>query len=333
MSIAQYLFLIPFVFNLSAIPFHSDMDSDGLNDKFEQLLLEKFVPTWMLSEKECDSLPAEFHPGNQAPQLLAKNGTIYGQVFPINLHGRSGAYIEIHHYHLWSRDCGLNGHPLDAEHVSVLLSADALVDSVSEWNAEYWYAAAHEDTVCDASHAARSSSLNTVQRGPTVWISAGKHASFLDKSLCGSGCGGDDCSEMSPIKITKIVNLGEPGAPMNGVLWTQWSGWPLAAKMEPDFSETALAKLDAADQTEMIPVNDSRSSVKITVLVGTSSAEAMIGTNNKTGAALSSASNAVGTSLNKSKDRTGNFLIRAARGVWEALAGGNDVNPNKEEPR
>lgn len=333
MHIVQYLCLIPFVFNLTAVPHDSDIDNDGLDDQFEQQLLERFVPTWMVSEKECDSLPAEFDPGKQAPQLLAKNVTIYGQVFPLELSGRSGVFIEVHYYHLWSRDCGLNGHPLDAEHVSVLLSADTFVDSVSEWNAEYWYAAAHEDTVCDTSHAARGSSLKAVRRGPTVWISAGKHASFLDKSVCAGGCGSDDCSEMSPVEISKIVNLGEPGAPMNGVSWTQWSGWPLAAKMETDFPETVLIKLDTAESPVMIPVNDSRAPVKTTILVGSATTEAMIGTNKKTGEALSSASSAVGTSLSESKDSTGNFLIRAVRSVRKALAGGNDVKPNKEESR
>jgi hypothetical protein len=205
------------------------------------------------------------------------------------------------------------------------------VDSVSEWNAECWYAAAHEDTVCDASHAARSSSLDAVRWGPTVWISAGKHASFLDKSLCGGSCGSDDCSEMSPIEISKIVNLGEPGAPMNGVSWTQWSGWPLEGKMETDFPETVLAKLYVAEMTEVIPVNDSRSPVKTTVRVGTSSAGAMIGTTNKTNLALSSASGAVGASLNKSKDGTCNFLVRAAKGVWRLLGGGNNINSKTEE--
>jgi len=131
---------------------------------------------------------------------------------------------------------------------------------------------------------------------------------------------------MGPIKISKLVNIGEPGTPMNGILWTQWSGWPLEAKMGTDFPEEVLAKLDAADMSEMIPVNDSRSSVKTTILVGTSSAGAIIVTNNKTGAALSSTSDAVIKSLDKSKDGTGNFLIRAAKGIWGALGGDNDID-------
>ncbi len=333
MNIVQYLLLIQFLFIIPAIPPNSDIDGDGLDDQFEQLVLERFVPTWMLSAKECDSLPAEFHPGKQAPQLLAKNGTIYGQVFPIDLPGKPGIFIEIHYYHLWNRDCGLNGHALDVEHVSTLLSAEELKAPIIEWESEYWYAAAHEDTVCDSSHVAESSSLDAERQGPTVWISAGKHASFLDRNLCGGGCGSDDCSEMRPVEIPKLVNLGEPGAPMNGASWAQWPGWSLGAKMETDFQETVLAKLYAAELSGVVPVNGSRSPVKTTVLIGASSAEAMIGANNKTSSALSSASGAVGSSLDKSKDGTGNFLIRAARGVWRLLGGGDDVSSKKGERR
>ena len=331
MKIVQYLLLIPFVLTLPANPDYGDIDNDGLDDQFEQLVLERFVPTWMVSAEECDSLPAEFQPNNQFPQLLAKNGTIYGQVFPIDLPGRSGVFIEAHYYHLWNKDCGLNGHPLDVEHVSVILSAEKYEDSVSEWESEYWYAAVHEGTVCDASHAVKSSYINAERQGPAVWISAGKHASFLDKSLCSGGCGDDDCDEMNPIEISKLVNLGEPGAPMNGASWAQWSGWSLGEKMETDFPEAVLEKLYIAEQPEIIPVNNAHAPVKTAILVGTSSAEAMIVTNNKTSSAISSASSAVGVSLDKSKVGAGNFLTHAARGVWRMLGGGKDGKSKKEE--
>lgn len=330
MNIARYFIPALLVFCLPASASQSDIDNDGLDDLFEQQLLERFTPSWMLSEKECDSLPAEFRPGERSPQLLAKNGTIYGQVFPIDLPGRAGAFIEVHYYHLWSRDCGLNGHALDAEHVSALLSAGKPEDSASAWKAEYWYAAAHEDTACDSSHAIRSSSIHAELHGPTVWISAGKHASFLDGSLCSGGCGCDNCSDMKPVEFSRIVNIGEPGAPMNDILWTQWPGWPLAAKMGTDFPEPVLVKLDAAELAVMTPVNESHAPVKTTILVGSSSTEAVISANKKTETALSSTSGAVRKSLDKSKKGTGNFLIRAARGVRKALGGGDDVNPNGE---
>jgi hypothetical protein len=329
MNIARYFILVPLVFCMPAAASQSDIDNDGLNDLFEQRLLERFAPTWLLSEKECDSLPAEFRSGERSPQLLARNGTIYGQVFPIDLPGRAGVFIEVHYYHLWNRDCSLNGHDLDAEHVSALLSAGKPADSASAWKAEYWYAAAHEDTACDSSHAIRSSSIHAELRGPTVWISAGKHASFLDGSLCRGGCGCDNCSDMKPVEISRLVNLGEPGAPMNDILWTQWPGWPLAAKMGTDFPEPVLAKLDAAEPTAMTPVNESHAPVKTTILVGGSTTEAVLSANKKTGTAFSSTSGAVRTSLDKSRKGTGNFLIRAARGVRKALGGGG-VNPNEE---
>ena len=73
-----------------------------------------------------------------------ENGTIYGQAFP-----RAGNpnQVELHYYHLWRVDCGEMGHNLDTEHVSALLGRG----QTSKWKALYWYAAAHEETVCDAS--------------------------------------------------------------------------------------------------------------------------------------------------------------------------------------
>jgi len=47
-----------------------------------------------------------------------------------------------------------------------------------------------------------------------------------------------------------------------------------------------------------------------------------------TGAALSSASGVFVTSMDKSKDGTGDFLIRAAKGVWGSLGGNRVLNPN-----
>jgi len=162
---------------------------------------------------------------------------------------------------------------------------------------------------------------------------------------------------MKPVEIKKIVNLGEPGAPMNNILWTEWSGWPLEAKMGTDFPDEVLVRLDDAAHCEVIPVNGSRTPVKTTILIGSNYAGAMIATNhktgaalvstsaaavvtnsktgaaletaagavaatnNKTGTALASAGSAVGTSLEESKDSTGNALNRAAGRVWKALGG------------
>lgn len=321
MVIMNYLLMVLFALSLSSDPLPGDGDGDGLSDKLEQELLAKFVPKFILSAKECDGLPAEFRPGTQKPQLLAKNGTIYGQVFPTTLPGEPGVHVEIHYYHLWNRDCGLNGHDLDAEHVSGLIWAPASGTPPAIWKARYWYSAAHEETVCDSSHAVRSSFIHAEQEGPAVWISAGKHASFMAQKLCSGGCGGDSCNSTEPMPVAAIVNLGERNAPMNGASWIDWPGWPLAAKMQTDFPEPVLAKLEAADPSVVVPVSESQAPVKATILAGSAAASALIGADQKTDAAFSAASGAIGASADKSKERTGNALRRAARRVWKALPG------------
>ena len=83
-----------------------DFDKDGLSDDFEQALLARFEPTFWISADDCDTLPAEFLPASRKPLVAGRNGTVYGQVFQKDSEGTSGAFLEIHYYHLWGRDCG-----------------------------------------------------------------------------------------------------------------------------------------------------------------------------------------------------------------------------------
>jgi hypothetical protein len=212
----------------------ADLDHDGLSDEFEQSLLAKFAPVFHVSANDCAGLPAEFTPDSVRPVAAAVNGTIYGQVF------RSGPYIEIHYYHLWARDCGSLGHALDAEHVSGLLSGG------DDPRALYWFAAAHQATVCELNSAASASALHAEEHGPEVWISEGKHASFLTSKLCGKGCGADSCKLTKRLEPGRIVNIGEPGAPMNGAVWVNSPAWPMASKMTTDFAAARLEALQAS---------------------------------------------------------------------------------------
>jgi hypothetical protein len=331
MITATILLLISLALEFTPSSSPVDGDSDGLADELEQALLAKFTPKFMLSSKECDGLPTEFHQGMQEPKLLAKNGTIHGQVFPIALSEKPGSYVEIHYYHLWNRDCGINGHELDAEHVSALIWAASSSDPSIFWKAKYWYAAAHEETICDASRAAQSWFINAEQEGPTIYISAGKHASFLDQNLCRGGCGSDDCRAMNPLKISKLINLGERSAPMNGASWIEWPGWPLAAKMQTDFPEMVLARLDAAEPPGILPVNDSRAPVKALVLAGSSTGGALVAADQKTGAALSDTTDATGRSINNAKGGIGNSLKLTFRAVWKALGGSQEQGKAKSK--
>ena len=193
-----------------------DSDRDGLSDAVEGALLERFSPVFMVSREDCSDKPAEFVAGVARPTVLADDGTIYGQAFPRP--GQPGE-VELHYYHLWRRDCGEMGHRLDAEHASVLVKTGA---RIADAKAMYWYAASHEDTICDASHLARASTLDAEDHGATIWISAGKHASSLSALMCTHGCGGDQCTHMEARgaggKAAGDGNgMGEPGeAPCAG---------------------------------------------------------------------------------------------------------------------
>lgn len=199
------------------LPVAPDGDRDGLTDRLESELLDQFKPRWMIGKEDCSVKPGRFASGAVIPTVLDDDGTIYGQASPYR--GRKDE-VELHFYHLWRQDCGEMGHPLDAEHVAVLVRYEADDYGKPRWWALYWYAAAHEDTVCDASQITRASTVKAVEEGVTVWISPGKHASFLNQELCTHGCGGDRCTDMDRMKTGKVINLENFRS-----RWMARSGW------------------------------------------------------------------------------------------------------------
>jgi len=219
-----------------------DEDQDGLADALEQQLLDRFLPRFYIAVDDCDLRPAEFVPNSPKPTVKAQNGVIYGQAFP------SAGGIELHYYHLWANDCGRASHKLDAEHVSVWLAYEA-----KEWRARYWYAAAHENTACDKGTAVRADLVYAAWRGTEVWVSRGKHASFLDQKACRLGCGSDRCDRSQPLFPPRVINLGEEGKPLNGAVWTASRDWPLEQKLQSDFSPELMARLDASTAVIGVP--------------------------------------------------------------------------------
>jgi len=112
-----------------------DSDHDGLSDRLEQRLLDQFVPNFMVGEHDCSISPAEFEPGVQTPKVMADNGTICGQVFPAKDPTDRSTTAEIHYYHLWRKDCDSHVHPLDTEHVAVLVRASDQHLNTATWKA------------------------------------------------------------------------------------------------------------------------------------------------------------------------------------------------------
>jgi hypothetical protein len=79
--------------------------------------------------------PTEFNANSLAPEVQADNGTIYGQAFPTKAANDRALIGELHYYHLWRKDCGGNGHPLDTEHVAVLIQASDTPIGSAKWKA------------------------------------------------------------------------------------------------------------------------------------------------------------------------------------------------------
>ncbi|MFB3142574.1 MAG: hypothetical protein ACE1Z2_07175 [Acidobacteriota bacterium] len=301
-----------------------DLDHDGLEDSFEQEILLRFLPDFRVSKTECAGLPAEFLPDRLEPQPVALNGTIYGQVFPVSPNGISGSSLEVHYYHLWSRDCGRFGHDLDTEHVSVLVHSDSPKAAASRWKALYWYAAAHEGTLCDASNGARSNAIPDQDPAVTIWISSGKHASFLTENLCHRvGCGGDRCERMIPFSPGKIINLGEPGAPLNGAVWIASGSWQLAEKMTSDFDDSVRLKLERLEREEVTFLNGPPPPSKALLLAGNKIIGALETGLSETETALSITSCQTGRTVKRALSEAGGSLQRSLKKVGKWLGIGS----------
>lgn len=297
----------------------SDLDHDGLDDVLEQTLLQRFAPRLQLSAGECDGRPAEFEPNRINPKVLARNGALYAQAFPRTMRALSGPLIELHYYHLWGRDCGRAGHNLDAEHVSALLTAPSPDASADEWKAGYWYAAAHEDTVCDFSSASKAADLQAEDAGPVIWISRGKHASFLQRDSCNWGCGGDVCQPGLTLKPDRIVNVGEPGALRAGMQWLRSPRWPMAGKLRADFNDALITALQRRKAAGVMVLHIPLRTPQAVLLAGDSTADALALGGEKTGGALGTAGNHTDSALDTATNKTGNAVSKGAKNTGRAL--------------
>jgi hypothetical protein len=298
-----------------------DSDRDGLSDELEDTLLKQFAPRFLVSAQDCSARPAEFVPLQPKPIIESENGTIYGQAIPRK--GRPDQ-VELHFYHLWRLDCGDLGHPLDAEHVSALVARD----EASNWKALYWYAAAHEDTLCDSSQIARASTVDAEMSGPQIWISRGKHGSFLSDVLCKSGCGGDECLNLQPLAIAAIINLGEPLEPVGGTTWVDAPEWPLASKMRrSDFADARLARVNQLSTTTILWASPQKRRYQGAIRGGNETIggvaagahatdEALVATDTALDLANTNTSNA----LANASTNTGNGLAKSYSGVKKALS-------------
>jgi hypothetical protein len=297
-----------------------DSDQDGMSDALEQALLVQFRPTFMVGHQDCSRIPAEFLPGVDKPEPESENGTIYGQVFPSKAPVGALPTAEIHYYHLWRRDCGAHGHALDTEHVSALVRASDSRLASTTWKALYWYSAAHENTVCDVSQIARASTLHAEDHGAQVWISPGKHASYLNQTLCQGGCGADKCANMVALAPGKLINLGEVRQPMNGSLFISSTAWQLADKMaNTNFPPGPVARLNQLPDSDIAWFNAGRHPAQGAIAASSSTEKAIARSGQNTTSAISVAGDSTNTAVSTAGDSTGNALQKSYRNTKHAL--------------
>jgi len=274
----------------------ADLDKDGLSDATEQRLLEQFLPRFYLSAGECDTAPSEFIGKGGVPVATARSRTLYGQATPAPHLGPE--WIELHYYHLWSKDCGRGGHPLDVEHASLLIRGQGQQEM-----AVYHYTAAHEGTVCDVSMARKAAPGSRAE----VYISAGKHASFLSQEACNrNGCGADRCLQPIEMAVSRVVNVGEREAPLPGQEWIQSSAWPFGEKMDSDFDAALLARLESEEG----PLRTTKA---------TRGAQRTLAVGSKPVAAVETGARHTDAALQTGASETRGFLKRAAKGVGRFL--------------
>lgn len=291
-----------------------DRDGDGLEDALEQSLLERFAPTLVLSAGECQGLPASFTPWAADPFVAHRDGTLYGHV-ALYRATADQVELEIKYFHLWARDCGRPSHALDVEHVSALVQAARLDASPEAWHAVYWYAAAHEGTVCDASSGAAARVLRAEDSGPYVYISRGKHASYLNRGHCKWGCGSDLCNPGEPAPRAAVINLGERDKPLNGATWLMSRRWHLADKLAADFDPELRSRLDHHQPATVVALRVGRRPFQAPILGGDTGLDALVEAGEAATLSLGAAADATATAAEATGRAVGTAARKTLRGV------------------
>jgi hypothetical protein len=94
--------------------------------------------------------------------------------------------------------------------------------------------------------------------------------------------------------------------------------WPLAVKMQSDFSRAAIARLEAGGGVP-VEMNGAHGSIKGTIYVANSVANGIGTSGANTGAALNTAGTNTGTALDDADVSTEGALARSAKATGGAL--------------
>jgi hypothetical protein len=153
-----------------------------------------------------------------------------------------------------------------------------------------------------------------------VWISRDKHASFLNQRLCAQGCGKDECTGTTPLHVTKLINIGEPQAPMNGTVWSGSASWHLAKKMRPDFTDALIARIGDKGEADVAPARDVVRGMRTTILVAGDTYWSLATATSNTGESLAASAAATSTAIGASATSTGHAVQQTGRAVSKSLS-------------
>ncbi len=119
---------------------------------------------------------------------------------------------------------------------------------------------------------------------------------------------------MTALAPAKLVNLGEPGHPMNGSVFIASSAWPLTAKMsETNFPPTVLARLIELPDSDIAWFNAGKHPKQGIIAISSTTGRDALG-------GLDTAADATDNSLSIAHDSTGNALHKSYRNTTHALS-------------
>jgi hypothetical protein len=224
------------------IPSITDIDQDGMDDRLEQLLLDKFMPVIVQFSNENCPGPALNGTGDTnlvachiypVPQQYTRSSS-YDSILihPVALVPSRGlvpgliwynSLVKVNCAVLYGQDCGLLGHVADVEGFNFSIRyigpdtlAGWMYDTLmSDWMGDTIQSISHAGTTCQQIETYPYKSLRASWGIDSVYASPNKHGNYLTISGCGSSfiCN-PGCGSAQIRKHVRNINLGEPNATM-----------------------------------------------------------------------------------------------------------------------
>jgi hypothetical protein len=118
----------------------------------------------------------------------------------------------------------------------------------------------------------------------------------------------------------RIINLGEPGHPMNGSIFIASSEWPLLDKMSnTNFPPEPIARLNQMPDTDIAWFNAGKHPAQGIIAVSSSTEQVIAGGADHTISSLSKAGTSTDVAISVAQDDTGNAILKSYRHTKHAL--------------